>query len=354
MALVYIQQNGSVGKSIPYTNKTHPNSTIATSGCGCCSSLMVLLNQTSYSMTLKKWASILMKKGAREYDGTDMLVVGKIMKDDYGFEYEHTTDLAKLRAHIKAGYKAVANVGGKGYFSSGGHFVCVAGITKDGKAIVLDPYYYANKWTATVNGIKRSRYFTYNSSTHEVYCDFSTIAADAKAYKYHLFKPTKKKKYLYSAKDIRADYGKETPATPEPAKPAPTPTYKTWTGYTTANTLNIRKKPSADSNILGTFAKGTKVTILGGKGKFYQILYKGYTSYIAKDYVSKTKPDTSWTGVVTASTLNVRAKPSTSSKKLGSLKRGAIVKISGSDGGFYITKYNNKTAYVAKKYIKKK
>lgn len=352
MALVYIQQNGSVGKSIPYTNKTHPTSTIATSGCGCCSSLMVLLNQTSYSMTLKKWASILMKRGAREYDGTDMLVVGKIMKNDYGFEYEHTTDLAKLRTHLKAGYKAVAHVGGKGYFSSGGHFVCVAGITKDGKAIVLDPYYYTNKWTTTVNGIKRSKYFTYNASTHEVYCYFSTIAADAKAYKYHLFKPTKKKKCLYSKKDIWADYDKETSVKPEPTKP--TTEYKNWVGYTTATTLNIREKPSTNSKIVGTYAKGTKVTITGESGNFYKTLRKGYTVYISKDYVSKTNPDTSWTGIVTASTLNVRAKPSTSAKILGTLNRGATTKITGSDGGFYITKYNNKTAYVSKQYIKKK
>ena len=352
MALVYIQQNGSVGKNIPYTNKTHPNSTIATSGCGCCSSLMVLLNQTKYTMTLSKWASILMKKGAREYGGTDMRVVGNILKKDYKFEYEHTTDLSKLKEHIKAGYKAVVHVGAKGYFSDRGHFVCVAGITEDNKAIVLDPYYYTNKWIITVKGIKRSKYFTYNASTHEVYCDFSTIAADAKADKYHLFKPTKKVKYLYSAKDIHADYDKKAPVKPKPTKP--TAKYKNWVGVITATTLNIREKPSTNAKIVGTYAKGTKVNIIGESGNFYKTLHKGCTVYISKKYVSNTNPDTPWTGVVTASTLNVRAKPSTSSKKLGSLKRGTTVKISGSDGGFYITKYNNKTAYVAKQYIKKK
>lgn len=202
MAQTYIQQNSSEGYKIPYTNPTHKTSTIASSGCGCCSSLMVLLNSTSYSMTLKKWAKILMDKGARWGDGTDMIVVEKIMKNDYGFETSHTTDIEKLKAHIKAGYKAVANVGNKGYFSSAGHFVCIAGITKDGKAIVLDPSYYAGKWTTVCKGINRAKYFTYNSATHEVICDFSTIAADSRNYKYHLFKPTKKVRLVYSEKDI--------------------------------------------------------------------------------------------------------------------------------------------------------
>lgn len=354
MAMVYIQQNGTLGKSIPYTNKTHPTSTIATSGCGCCSSLMVLLNCTSYSMTLEKWAKILMNKGAREYDGTDMLVVGKIMKNDYGFEYEHTTDLAKLKAHIKAGYKAVAHVGGKGYFSSGGHFVCVAGMTKDGKAIVLDPYYYTNKWKSTVNGIYRGKYFTYNSSTHEVYCDFSTINADAKAYKFHLFKPTKKKYWRYSEKDIWYGWNNKT-STTTTTTPTKSTSYTKWTGYITASTLNIRSGASTNNSILGTFAKGQAVSIEGEKNNFYQITYKGKIAYISKDYVSKTKPSTTttWTGKTTANTLNIRAKANTSSKILGTYKKGTKVSIYGSSGDFYVIRYNGQTAYISKKYVTK-
>lgn len=350
MAMVYIQQNGTLGKSIPYTNKTHPTSTIASSGCGCCSSLMVLLNSTSYSMTLKNWASILMKGKAREYDGTDMLVVGKIMKDDYGFTYEHTTDLAKLKAHIKAGYKAVAHVGGKGYFSNSGHLVCIAGMTKDGKAIILDPYYYTGKWTTTVNGINRAKYFTYDSITHEVYCDFNTIAADAKSYKYHLFKPTKKKKYLYSAKDIWANWNNGTSTTTTSSKG-----YTKWTGYVTASTLNIRKGASTNYDILGTYTKGQAVCIEGEKDNFYQITYKGQTAYISKDYVSRTKPSTTttWTGKTTAKTLNIRAKANTNSKILGTYKKGTKVTIYGSSGGFYAIRYNGQTAYLSKKYVTK-
>ena len=350
MSMIYIQQNGTLGKSIPYTNRTHPTSTIATSGCGCCSSLMVLLNSTKYSMTLKNWAKILMKKGAREYDGTDMTVVGKIMKNDYGFEYEHTTDIEKLKAHLKAGYKAVANIGEKGYFSSAGHYVCVAGITDDGKAIVLDPYYYAGKWTTYCKGINRAKYFKYDANTHELYCDFSTIAADARYGKYHLFKPTKKVKLLYSEKDNKS----KAVAPNKPVSPAKPKGYTKWTGYVTADTLNIRKGASTNYDKLGTFSKGQAVCIEGEKNNFYQITYKGKVAYISKDYVSKKKPNsTTWTGTVTASSLRIREKASTSSKILGSYKKGTKVTIYGSSGDFYAIRYNGKVAYLAKQYIKK-
>lgn len=373
MALIYIQQNGSEGKKIPYTNKTHPTSTIATSGCGCCSSLMVLLNTTSYPMTLKKWAKILMNKGARHGEGTDMRVVGKIMKDNYGFEYSHTTDIEKLKAHLKKGHKAIVNVGGKGYFSSGGHFVFVAGITKDGKAIVLDPYYYNGKWESVVKGINRNKYFKYNALTHEVICSFEVIAADSKSDKYHLFTPTKKIHNSFSAQDIvyinaqkkkkdaEAQKKKETSksnkasqTTSSSNNTATKNTYSKWKGYVTALTLNIRAEASSKAKIIGTLPKDSVVVIEGEKGSFYQIVYKNKKAYIAKQYIAKSKPKTTWKGYVTASALNVRNKPNTNAKIVGTLKQGSSVEVLGESGGFYVIKYKNQKSYVSKKYIKKK
>lgn len=201
--MIYIQQNGSLGKSIPYPSSAHKNATIATSGCGVCSSLMVLSNSTSYTKTLKAWTTELRKAGCRAAEGTNMNKVSRYLKDKYGFKCETTDDISKLIKHLEKGYKAIANVGGKGYFSSSGHFVCVAGITKSKKAIVLDPYIYNGKFTATCKGINRKNYFTYNSSTHEVTCSFVTILNDSKGAKYYLFTPTKKVKLQYSNNDIK-------------------------------------------------------------------------------------------------------------------------------------------------------
>ena len=99
--LIYIQQNGSQGKAIPYPSNAHPKATIATSGCGVCSSLMVLLNSTSYPRSLKWWAKRLIKAGARKAEGTDMDVVMDMMCDRYGFTCVRTKDISLLKKHLE-------------------------------------------------------------------------------------------------------------------------------------------------------------------------------------------------------------------------------------------------------------
>lgn len=158
--------------------------------------------------------------------------------------------------------------------------------------------------------------------------------------------------YLY------ADIFKKEPKPVTPVAPTPSnPTYKTWTGYVTANSLNVREKPNTNCKVLGIVKTGTAFTIQGESGDFYKTTYNKKTAYVAKKYISKTKPTKTpsyQTGVVTANALNVRAKATTLSKILGVLKKGSTVKIYGESGNFYKTTFNNKTGYVAKKYIKKK
>ncbi|MBQ3431779.1 MAG: C39 family peptidase, partial [Clostridia bacterium] len=189
MNYVYIQQNSTLGASIPYPSPTHPSATVATSGCGVCASLMALMNLTTYKVSLKNWTHALLKAGCRADEGTDMEAVCAYMKQKYGIAYAKTTDIRKVTAWLQKGYGVIANVGAKGYFSSDGHFVYVAGIQTDGKLIVLDPYYYADKWTSTVNGIHRSKYFTYSVSKHEVFCKPAVLEADRAGW-FYLLKPT--------------------------------------------------------------------------------------------------------------------------------------------------------------------
>ena len=193
MSYVYIQQNTTLGSSIPYTSAAHPSATVATSGCGVCASLMALMNLTKYKVSLKKWTKALIKAGCRANEGTDMDAVCAFMKKKYGLAYSKTTDANQVAKWVKRGYGAIANVGGKGYFSSSGHFVYVAGMTASGKLIVLDPYYYEGKYSSTVNGIDRAKYFSYSASKHELYCSAKVLAADRAGW-FYLLKPTKNKK----------------------------------------------------------------------------------------------------------------------------------------------------------------
>lgn len=190
MGIIYIQQNSALGNKISYPSSAHPNATIATAGCGVCASLMALENESTYRVSLNSWTNKMLKFGCRAAEGTDMVKTCELLKK-YGFQYKLTTSLEVALKHIKKGYGFIANVGGKGYFSSSGHYIYVAGMRKDGRLSVLDPYYYSGKWRAVINGINRAKYFTYNSNTHEVYCEATVVEADRAGY-FYLLTPTKK------------------------------------------------------------------------------------------------------------------------------------------------------------------
>lgn len=91
------------------------------------------------------------------------------------------------------------------------------------------------------------------------------------------------------------------------------------TGVITGKGLNIRKEPSTDADVLGSYDKGDKVEILEVKGNW------GRTSkgWISLDYV---KMETG-TGTVTASSLNIRKEANTDSEKVGAYEKGDTVKI---------------------------
>ena len=130
---------------------------------------------------------------------------------------------------------------------------------------------------------------------------------------------------------------------------------KTTTVYTTAN-LNVRSAPNTSSKILGTLKKGTAVKTYALKDGWYQIKYDGKTAYISAKYTSTTdpaKPAEKVTTVYTTANLNVRSAPNTSSKILGTLKKGTAVKTYALKDGWYQIKYDGKTAYISAKYTSK-
>ena len=155
-ALYYCRQTTTACKGIPYPSKTHPyrygtSGCVYTSGCGVCASLMALRNSTTRVFNTRQWTHRCLGMGARAAEGTDMAVVARYMKEKYGMDYAITTDMDRLVAHLKQGYKAIINVsgGGKMLFSNSGHYVLAAGIDKNGNLVILDPYWYDGKFTLT-------------------------------------------------------------------------------------------------------------------------------------------------------------------------------------------------------------
>lgn len=123
------------------------------------------------------------------------------------------------------------------------------------------------------------------------------------------------------------------------------------TKYVTASALNIRKAASASSAKVGTYRKGTKVTSYGTSGNWTKVKYQGYYRYVLSQYLSSTKPVTTYTRYVTASSLVIRSKASTSGTKVGSYSKGTAVTCYGTSGSWTKVKYNGTYRYVLTKYL---
>jgi hypothetical protein len=136
---------------VPYPSSNLPKATVKSGGCGVVSASMIVENLTGQAVPPDKMAPYAISKGARVAGGTDMNVMAKSISSDYGLTFKTTNEEKLLSEHLKKGHMAIANVGGNrsgyvGVFSDGGHYVVVAGLTSDGKVIVLDPGYYVGKF----------------------------------------------------------------------------------------------------------------------------------------------------------------------------------------------------------------
>ena len=108
----------------------------------------------------------------------------------------------------------------------------------------------------------------------------------------------------------------------------------------TASSLNIRKSASTGAKKVGSYKKGTKVTVLDTKKVGSTTWAKTDKGWVSMEYLklvetgsgnTAQKPETQEpagkTYTVTASSLNIRKSASTSAKKVGSYKKGAKITV---------------------------
>ncbi len=148
--------------------------------------------------------------------------------------------------------------------------------------------------------------------------------------------------------------GSETPT------PDPEPTGKTGTIVNCKTQVNVREKASSKSKLLGVAKKGETFEVLGTSGSWVKIRFEGKTAYIYKTYIkvgSSSDPEPAPTGktgtIVNCKTqVNVREKASSKSKLLGVAKKGETFEVLGTSGSWVKIRFEGKTAYVYKTYIK--
>ncbi len=132
------------------------------------------------------------------------------------------------------------------------------------------------------------------------------------------------------------------------------------TRYCTASSLNVRKKASTSSSVIGSLSYGERCQVVSTTNGWSKIKYNGSYGYVSSDYLSKNKPSGSSsntsqvkTRYCTASSLNIRKKATTSSSVIGSLSYGKSCKVVSTSNGWSKIKYNGSYGYVSSKYLSK-
>lgn len=137
--------------------------------------------------------------------------------------------------------------------------------------------------------------------------------------------------------------------------------------YVTATSLNVRREPTTDSEVLGQLPYGTVVDVLATEGEWHRISYNGVPAYVSAQYVSlqapssTTAPSTTTTAAttipahsvvyVTATKLNVRSQPTVNSTILGELLYGQTVEILGTTEGWHTIAFGGTTGYISADYV---
>ena len=103
--------------------------------------------------------------------------------------------------------------------------------------------------------------------------------------------------------------------------------------------------------------RGEEVSVTAISGKWSQISYKGDVAYVLSKYISATKPDGDIIGkdatIVNCKVcVNVRAKASSHSTKLGTADLGTTWKVLGRSGNWIKVDYNGEPGFIYKKYVK--
>ncbi|MBR4039321.1 MAG: SH3 domain-containing protein [Clostridia bacterium] len=135
-----------------------------------------------------------------------------------------------------------------------------------------------------------------------------------------------------------------------------------YTRYVNTNTrgLNLRSTPNGD--ILGSYPRGTAVTVLSTENGWSKVEIDGKTGYMASLWLSASKPGsiTGSTAIGTAVVNNpldtqvlfLRSEPSTSSQSLGYYRNGKSVTLLKKLDGWYKVTVDGQTGYMMAKYLK--
>lgn len=130
-------------------------------------------------------------------------------------------------------------------------------------------------------------------------------------------------------------------------------------GVITGNSLNVRTSPDTNSKVIGKLNSGTSVDILSQENDWTEISFQGTNAWISSQYIQagknqEKKKETNNNGTITASSLNVREKPSLNGNIIGSVAQGDNFRILKEENNWTNIELPNGTnGWVASWYVNK-
>jgi len=124
---------------------------IKTSGCGLCSSIMVADRLLpSYEYELEDAIALSYKVGANASSGTGRKYFDAFA-ERFGLEKKEANTPEELKECLRTGGCAIVHVGGDskgrvGLFSHVGHYIVAIGVEPDGRIAILDPAYEEGRY----------------------------------------------------------------------------------------------------------------------------------------------------------------------------------------------------------------
>jgi len=121
----------------------------------------------------------------------------------------------------------------------------------------------------------------------------------------------------------------------------------------TASAVNLRESPGTSGAVLSQLSDQSRVAVLGQEGDWYKVAYNGVNGYLHSDYVELQEIMNIECGgaKVTASTLNLREKPSTDAEIVARLSEGEVTQIIGINSGWFKVQCSKGTGYIHPDYV---
>ena len=113
--------------------------TVSSSGCGLCASIMVadqLIPNSTFDLT--QAINLSYELNANHRLGTDYGIYAPVFAERMGLKHESSFDMADVHRCLRSGGTVVALVK-KGLFANSGHYINVIGYEPDGRFVILDP-----------------------------------------------------------------------------------------------------------------------------------------------------------------------------------------------------------------------